>query len=71
MRNPEYQLAAPMRFDPGHVTDPVPDWILRHLDVEAIAELAKIHFDARRIAITTELEILDRVQDVVGGGLRR
>lgn len=71
MRNPEYQLAAPLRFDPGHVTDPVPDWILRHLDVEVIADLARIHFDARRIAINAELEVLDRVQEVVGQGLRR
>jgi len=64
------QIAPVFRFDPDWVKDPVPDWIFRRLDDRVLVELSEVYFDARRIALTAELEMLERVQSVVQKGLK-
>ncbi len=63
------QIAPVFRFDPDLVKDPVPDWLFRRLDDRVLVELSEVYFEARRTALTAELEMLDRVQSVVQKGL--
>jgi hypothetical protein len=71
MSNLEPNIAPVFRFDPDWVKDPVPDWIFRRLDERVIADLSKVYFEARRTALTQELELVERVQAIVEKGLGR
>jgi hypothetical protein len=54
-----------LRFRPRWWWDPVPDYLLRLLDKEAVIEIAKIQLEFQQVVLAKQLELTERVGRVI------
>lgn len=57
-----------LRFNPRWWWDPVPDWIIRHLDREILVDLAAIHLEAHINVLETQVKAAQRTLEVIQKG---
>ncbi len=62
----QYKLPDELQFRPRWWWDPVPEWLLRHLEQETILELAKVQLEFQRELLTKQAEATGRVIEVIG-----
>jgi hypothetical protein len=61
-------LSELLHFRPGIIADPVPWWILQHLDKSKINELAKISLQRQKEELAAHTKAVDAAIKAIGGG---
>ncbi len=55
-----FELPEALKFRPRWWWDPVPDWIVRHLEREELLELAVIQVELHRAMLDLQVKSTDR-----------
>lgn len=61
------ELAEILKFKPFPIPDPVPPWILQHLNVKQLAALALVELEMRNEIIEATLKANSHAMEIVKG----
>jgi hypothetical protein len=64
----QFDLPELLQFKPWPPWDPVPWWILRHLDERVVRELAVIQLETHRAVLDVQVKSIERTLAALKGG---
>ncbi len=64
---PQFErLPNQLTFRPRWWWDPVPEWLLSHLDDSVVEQLGRVQLDLQAKVLEQQLEATRKVQEIVG-----
>jgi hypothetical protein len=64
-KTPAAALSDLFIFDPGHVSDPAPPWLLQQLSPELIRALGRVHLEASAEILKARLNATQKALEIV------
>lgn len=71
MGSQPFDLSKALKFDPGWVTDPVPEWWIREVPEAIQGEIITIRIDTAVRMLQVQAEGLERAAELIRSNVRK
>jgi len=54
-----------LEFNPGWIKDPVPWWLISHLDKNSLVQLAQVQLQLQQVVLESQLKAVQQAQQII------